>query len=417
MKRLKFIIICVFMIFSITVYSENWVGRVMTSMKMEGSKTASGEEYDGSAYTAACNAFKFGAEVFVLNIKNKNKAIKVKINDRIEGNKDYFIILTPAASKDIGINNSTELVVVKADFSDINSNEILSIKGLVHEGEIDEEIRKKFPNINWDDLFNEQNEDKNKDKSEDKNKDKDIELKGYPETEKNKFFPIKKELFSFLDLDEILDYKYSTQEKENKENPLLEKKKKPFLSKNINAIDFDDEILLYKFKEKTENKDLIIKDKKVFPKKIKTSFLLDEFSDDYQREKKVEKNDKIEKFPDKEKYKNPKLENEKKILDEDNFEKYKFIKKEKDIQQIEQIQWFDKLEKDKIYIRFSTSLDKEEGERRYILFKQIFIEIIGIKKNGKYILYIGPMKETEIDKNFKLIKKFGYKDAFIIKGR
>ena len=66
--------------------------------------------------------------------------------------------------------------------------------------------------------------------------------------------------------------------------------------------------------------------------------------------------------------------------------------------------------------RFSTSLDKKEGDRRYTLFRKVFNgKVVGLEKGGKYILFIGPIEIEDVDKILNDIRKYGYKDAYIIK--
>ena len=59
--------------------------------------------------------------------------------------------------------------------------------------------------------------------------------------------------------------------------------------------------------------------------------------------------------------------------------------------------------------------NKEEGNRRLLLFKEIFKNTTGLNENGKYILLIGPIPESDIDMVIKGLRSFGYKDAYVIK--
>ncbi|HPP03948.1 MAG TPA: septal ring lytic transglycosylase RlpA family protein, partial [Spirochaetota bacterium] len=147
---MKKVYILFFFFVSFVLYSERWVGHAATYQLMEGSVTSSGEVFSPQSFSAACNAFKIGAEIKILNASN-GKTITVVINDRIKNNSGYFILLTPAAAKELGMEWQTGIVIVEGKFSDINSNEILDIEGLVSEREIDKELIKEFPEIKWPD--------------------------------------------------------------------------------------------------------------------------------------------------------------------------------------------------------------------------------------------------------------------------
>lgn len=71
------------------------------SNKFEGRKTASGEIFRQSKFTAASNYYNLGDTVVVTNISN-NKKVKVVINDRM-GNRTRIIDLSKAAAKEIGM--------------------------------------------------------------------------------------------------------------------------------------------------------------------------------------------------------------------------------------------------------------------------------------------------------------------------
>lgn len=142
------LIIQFFFLLCFSLYGEKWVGQCATYQLLEGTKTESGEAFDRASYSAACNGFRLGSEIDVINVKN-GKSVTVKVNNRITSESKYFILLTPQAARDIEMEWETGLVVINADFSDVNSTEILPINGLVSEGTFDEETVKKFPSIKW----------------------------------------------------------------------------------------------------------------------------------------------------------------------------------------------------------------------------------------------------------------------------
>jgi rare lipoprotein A (peptidoglycan hydrolase) len=75
------------------------------SLKFEGRKTANGNIFSHSNYTAASNHFPLGIYVKVVNPKN-NQFVIVKINDRMAksmSKKGRIVDLTRLAAKEIGI--------------------------------------------------------------------------------------------------------------------------------------------------------------------------------------------------------------------------------------------------------------------------------------------------------------------------
>ncbi len=146
MKRL--IILLFLSVVPFLAQAERWVGRAATYQPLEGSTTTAGQQFDSTALTAACNGYKMNSTVIVTNVQT-GKQIKVRVNDRIDTGSQYFILLSPAAAKEIGMLWDTGLVVVDAGFNDINSTERLAINGLVPEGKIDDETLKSFPKADW----------------------------------------------------------------------------------------------------------------------------------------------------------------------------------------------------------------------------------------------------------------------------
>lgn len=70
--------------------------------KYDGKKTASGEIFRQSAYTAAHRTLSFGTQVKVKNLDN-GKTVKVRINDRGPFVNGRIIDLSKKAAKDIGL--------------------------------------------------------------------------------------------------------------------------------------------------------------------------------------------------------------------------------------------------------------------------------------------------------------------------
>ena len=73
--------------------------------KFEGRKTASGEIFRHSKFTAACNALPLGTWVKVTNLKN-GKTVFVKINDRLHNKTRRLLDLTKSAAQKLGFIKS-----------------------------------------------------------------------------------------------------------------------------------------------------------------------------------------------------------------------------------------------------------------------------------------------------------------------
>ncbi|MBP7553772.1 MAG: hypothetical protein KA885_10135, partial [Spirochaetes bacterium] len=200
----KIITILAIFIGILPVFSEKWVGNVATYNLPEGATMASGEKYHSDMISAACNGFRLGSTVQVINAKN-GKSIDVVINDTVKPELSYFILLTPSAAREIDMEWDAGIAVVKGNFNDINSTISLPINGLVSEGEIDKENVKEFPEINWPNVVDNSLNDRATEKpdlekvtppvnleKDDKKLDADKEDKIYPYKEKEAF-PSKKE--------------------------------------------------------------------------------------------------------------------------------------------------------------------------------------------------------------------------------
>lgn len=473
MKKYISFLIFITILFSIQIINaEKWVGQIATYQLLDGEKTESGEPFKSSTLSAACNGFKLGSTVEVINIENGQK-INVTVNDRIKGESKYFMLLTPEASKQLGFQWETGLAVVNAQFSDVNSTDILPITGLVSEAKKDSESLKRFPDIEWPETVNKnsindniKNEnlylpeealinkpDKN-DSLVSKDQAEDIEEKLYPE----KFaYKTPKQVMenSMIDKDisEIVkeleepevrywktpqnkDYIINEDEKTIENEQLETPEKKPNENPDIIHNDISDDLYTQGEIEK-EIEELPFKILRIFPEK-KRNYLMD---DDEQNSPSLNKN----KFPykNKNKYledykntdepektaqKNPNTQNNKYSEDythKSTPEDHKSKTPDKEIIPLDD----DKIKKDpiereiksdnllsgKIYIRFFTTKNEEDANLKKNFFDKIFGNIKLIKVNDKFILFTGPIEEKYINKTIRSIRSFGYKDAYIIK--
>lgn len=73
--------------------------------KFTGRRTANGETFNHSKFTAACNKLPLGTWIQVLNIRN-GKIVVVKINDRLHPKTKRVIDLTRAGAKKLGFINA-----------------------------------------------------------------------------------------------------------------------------------------------------------------------------------------------------------------------------------------------------------------------------------------------------------------------
>ena len=326
LKKILFINISL-LVFILISFTENWVGKAATFQLNNGTLLADGSAYNNDILIAACNGFKLGAEVNVINPKN-GKNVLVTIKDRVTNDKDYFILLTPKASSSIDLEWDTNLVIVEGKFADINSTERLEVNGLVKEGELDLETLKKFPEIKWP-----ENE---KVTTEKINIEYQAENTPNKETTAN---PVKKEQIAKLDTDEFNEYKIEN-ENQNIEAPEKEQNSAP-------------------------------------DSKMKQFMISEDLEENAPQKETTIKTEEIKKV----------------------------------------INWEKKLLPGKEYIRISTAFDKKEGERRYTLFQMLFPNVIGLIENNKYIIFIGPIDYDQIDISLKKIKDYGFKDAYIVKGK
>jgi hypothetical protein len=482
MKRFLVIFgIIFFIIFSIN--AEKWVGQVATYNLIDGSQIADGGIFNADNVSAACNGFKLGTSVMITNVKTGQK-LAVKINDRVKNDSDYFMLLTPKAAKDLGLSWETSLVVVEADFSNINSTEILNISGLVAEGAVDPEKFKKFPDVNWPDNGKEISSlAVEKDEKTVTPEEKIITGEKITEVEKAEKLnePVEEKKLS---PDTIMKMYVMDKDAEDNFLPKIEFFKEPAVKEKSMGEDKEDKTLprnetvkIPEFKDNIINEDI---DELLIPKKelvevpgSKENALGEDVSDNLMPKSEiVEEPEKIgneidrdtgvnekedvavstvgteetetetepidtdngvmdagtssDKVPSVEFSKKPLSEEKEMDMDTDKFVMIK-EKQNKGIvatgkiekgnwenEVIQKYNWTESLAKSKIYIRFSATYEKEEGERRINIFKQVFRNVIGLKENNKFILLIGPLEKKDVDKTLKGIRSFGYIDAYII---
>ena len=91
--------------------------------KFNGRKTANGEIFSNSKFTAANNFLSLGSLVKVMNIKN-GKSVIVKINDRMNASNKRLIDLSHAAASQIGLVDQGigEVTMELVSNSDLASN-------------------------------------------------------------------------------------------------------------------------------------------------------------------------------------------------------------------------------------------------------------------------------------------------------
>ena len=69
--------------------------------KFQGRKTASGEIFNQSKMTCACNMLSLGTWVKITNLRN-NRTVVVKVNDRLHPKMKRIVDLTRAAAEKLG---------------------------------------------------------------------------------------------------------------------------------------------------------------------------------------------------------------------------------------------------------------------------------------------------------------------------
>lgn len=73
--------------------------------KFHGRKTASGEIFNQSKMTCACNMLSLGTWVKITNLRN-NRTVVVKVNDRLHPKMKRIVDLTRAAAEKLGYISS-----------------------------------------------------------------------------------------------------------------------------------------------------------------------------------------------------------------------------------------------------------------------------------------------------------------------
>ena len=453
----KVIAILVIIIGILPAFSEKWVGNVATYNLPEGATMASGEKYSSGMISAACNGFRLGSTVQVINAKN-GKSIDVVINDTVKPELSYFILLTPAAAREIDMEWDAGIAVVKGNFNDINSAVSLPIKGLVAEGEIDKENIKEFPEINWpvvadSSLSVRATEKPDIDKvkrpdnieKDDKKLDADKEDKRYPYKEKEAFPSKKEENLIKYDYEFLPDKSIKTEK--SSLSPTDEYAKSPI--ERSDKIFEDDKDRYYPKKEYVkspiERLDKIFEDDRdrYDPKKeyVKSPIersdkIFEDDKDRYDPKKeyakspiervdKIFEDDKDRYDPKKEYVKSPDYRDKESAVDafeedpnKDTALKRPDIERGKiDISEDKEIEkgvdWKLYLKKGELYVRVLTSHNRVEAEKVFKNFGKIFGNAVPYKVGEKYIILLGPETKRTVGAILKMVRELGYRDAYI----
>lgn len=90
------------LVLAVGMHAQNGANGIASfyAKKFEGRKTATGEVFDNSKYTAASNTLKLGTYVKVTNLQN-GEVVYVKINDRMAANNKRLIDLASIAADDL----------------------------------------------------------------------------------------------------------------------------------------------------------------------------------------------------------------------------------------------------------------------------------------------------------------------------
>jgi len=73
--------------------------------KFQGTKTSSGEVYDGAALTASHKTLPYGTKVKVTNLAN-NQSVVVTVNDRMKKSSKVLIEVSKHAAEELGFAKS-----------------------------------------------------------------------------------------------------------------------------------------------------------------------------------------------------------------------------------------------------------------------------------------------------------------------
>ena len=363
MKLKKTILLLVLIISYSYICAENWVGQAATYQLVEGTLTAGKEPFSGSSLTAASNGFKLGAKVEVTNLNpfdakvevtnaNTGKMVQVTINDRIEGDSKYFILLSPAAAKEINLEWETGLVVVSADFNALNSTERLPIGGLLPEDEHANEY-KILQKIEWpnENVIEEQT-------ILDVTDDKIFEEQTIPDVTDDEIAP-SQESFHIAENTLIPSFTPERNITVNENTPLI-------------AITIPEEILIPSFT----------------PVRKKA---IDVSTHSFQ----IDKEDLI--IP---------------VVPEKSIE----AKVEDTKMNFKDIPWTNKLDPEKNYIKFFSSSKHDDFAIKYFNFNTLFGGVIAVRRGNIFHLVSKPIDEKNLNQSINTIRNFGFRDAYIIKG-
>lgn len=410
MKRWLIIVFCILL--QSSLFCEKWVGQVATYQLGEGEKTASGEIFAADGFSAACNGFRLGATVEVINIAN-GKSVKVKINDRLSSESKYFILLSPEASKQIDLAWETGPVVVSADFSAVNSTDILPVNGLLSEGTYDEEKVRNFPTINWPDetadvvdvtsdtLIPEAEvaEENTEDATE------DVVNSGVADVTSDVVIP-EAEIVEEK-IEDATDDIVEDVEKDAFPAPLE-------TTKSVEKMGAEENKAIAKVSDTTPKH---IKPVEVVHEKKATAQTAD-IEDKPEVEPVEEVLPEVAEEPVYVEDKPQIIADTKNEKPEAIFEDIKTIEPKKVIsdETFDKIKWTLRLDDGKVYIKFFTSSKQDDFASKYFNYNKLFGKVLAFRKGNLYHLITGPVNDDKIDATVNGIRNFGFRDAYIIKG-
>lgn len=83
------------------------------------------------------------------------------------------------------------------------------------------------------------------------------------------------------------------------------------------------------------------------------------------------------------------------------------------------VKWVNKLERGKVYIKILSSANKNELENYSRTIAMFFNDSIILYESAdmRYELLLGPIKEDNIGQSIRIVRGYGYKDAYLIRGK
>ena len=105
--------------------------------KFNGRKTATGEVFHSSDYTAASNKLKLGTYIKVTNLRN-GKVVYVKVNDRMAAGNKRVVDLTSTAAEYLHFKEQGTTQVILEVVSDVEGR-----NGILAQRDIDDDVPAK----------------------------------------------------------------------------------------------------------------------------------------------------------------------------------------------------------------------------------------------------------------------------------